>query len=188
MSWTDIEKGTKENSDRTPITKFEAGATTVRILDEEPYSFWNHWLQKQQTGVTCPGKGCPICNIIAQQKANKEKPMYSSTQRHAMRIWNYKTNQMEIMIQGTRFFSNLLTLHKEIGDIRTYDIKVVRSGEGKDTTYALLPCQPAEFAITEGIEDINFKEYFVPPTNEEIIQLIEGKSWNEIRGEKEAVA
>ena len=185
MGWNDVERSTGENREKIPYTKFEKGATNIRILDDEPFSFWSHWLQKQQTSITCPGKGCPICNVIAQAKANKQEQKYNSTQRHAIRIWNYKTNQMEVMIQGRTFFSNLLMLHREIGDITTYDIKVVKNGEGKETTYSLLPSQPSDFTITEGIEEVNYEEMLKAPTTEEIIQLMEGKTWSEINGKNE---
>lgn len=185
MGWNDVAKTTEENREKVPYTKFDKGATQIRVLDNEPFSFWSHWLQKQQTSVTCPGKGCPICNIIAQMKANKQQPMYTSSQRHAIRIWNYKTNQMEVMIQSKSFFQQLLVLHEEIGDITTYDIKVVRQGEGKETTYSLLPSAPSDFEITEGIEDVDLNELLSPPTPEEIVQLIEGKTWSEINGKEE---
>ena len=76
-------------------------------------------------------------------------------------------------------------LHREIGDITTYDIKVVKNGEGKETTYSLLPSQPSEFTITEGIEEVNYEEMLKAPTTEEIIQLMEGKTWSEINGNNE---
>ena len=185
--WTDVERTSNTSKEgKVPYTKFEAGATTIRILDNEPYSFWNHWLPTQNTSVVCMGKGCPICAVIAEEKANKVvNKKYSSTQRHAIRIWNYKTKQMEVMIQGRTFFSNLLMLHREIGDITTYDIKVVKNGEGKETTYSLLPSQPSYFTITEGIEEVNYEEMLKAPTTEEIIQLMEGKTWSEINGNNE---
>ena len=167
-------------------TKFNEGNNLIRILDNEPFSYWSHWLNKQQTSVACMGKDCPICAIIAQMKANKETPIYTSTMRHAIRIWNYTTNQMEIMIQGKNFFNDLLTLHKEVGDITSYDIKVVRKGEGTETKYTLLPTVPKDFAITDGITEVDMKDVFSPPTKEEMLLLIEGKTWSEINGEQAA--
>ena len=184
MSWNDVTRdNTNGNTDKIPYTKFNSGNTTIRILDAEPYSFWQHWFQKQQTSITCPGKDCPVCNIIKQMKANKETPMYNSSQRHAIRIWNYDTNQMEIMIQGKVFFSQLHDLLSEIGDLRTFDIKVVRKGEKTDTVYTLIPKQPEDF-VMEGkdIKEVNYDEIFKAPTKEEILQLMEGKSWSDING------
>jgi len=184
MSWDAVTGTAKSESEKVPYSKFEKGNTLIRILDNEPYSYWSHWLQKQQTSVACRGKDCPICSVIAQMKANKETPIYTSTQRHAIRIWNYNTNQMEIMIQGRTFFSQLLTLHKEIGDITTYDIKVVRKGEGTDTTYTLLPSAPKEFeAEDKDVKEVDMEDTFSPPTKDEMMQLMSGMTWNEINGQ-----
>lgn len=187
MAWTDVERTNESKQEnKIPYTKFDAGTTTIRVLDDEPYSFWQHWLPAQNTSVPCMGKGCPICAVIAEEKANKiTNKKYSSTQRHAIRIWNYKTNQMEIMIQGKNFFSQLLTLHREVGDITTYDIKVIRNGEGKETTYTLLPSLPTEFDIKEGIEEVDLAETFKAPEKEVILQLMEGKTYKEIYGNNE---
>lgn len=187
MSWSDV---TRENTsnDKIPYTKFEVGNTMIRILDNEPYSFWNHWLQKQQTSIVCPNKDCPICNVIRQAKANKTEVPYNSSQRHAVRIWNYTTNQMEIMIQGRTFFSNLLDLHKEVGDITSYDIKVIRKGNGTDTTYTLLPQRPETFTITDGVQEVDMADVFAPPTHDEILMLMEGKTWAEINGVDDTAA
>jgi len=186
MSWNDVTRD-NANAEKVPYTKFENGSTIIRILDNEPFSFWSHWLQKQQTSVTCLGKDCPICNVIRAQKANKETPQYSSTQRHCVRIWNYKEERLEVMIQGRTFFSQLLDLHKEVGDITTYDIKVIRKGEGTNTTYTLLPQPAKEFEIPnqEEFDNINLSELMAPPTMENMLMLMEGHTWAEINGMSE---
>lgn len=180
MGWNDVTaEGSK--TEKIGYTKFEGGGTLIRVLDNEPYSFWSHWLDAQKTSVTCMGKDCPMCAVNAQLRANKEQQKYANSQRHAIRVYNYGTKEMEIMIQGKTFFSNLLTLHKEVGDITSYDIKVVRKGTGTDTTYQLLPQAPKEVEFDEGvIKDVDFAEQFKTPTRLEMIALMEGKTWNEI--------
>ena len=89
------------------------------------------------------------------------------------------------MIQGKNFFNQLLTLHREVGDLKTYDLKIIRNGEGKDTTYTILPSQPTEFGITEGIEEVNMEELFKAPEREVVLQLMEGKTYKEIYGDNE---
>ena len=83
MSWDDVNRTAGSTKDIN-YTKFSEGNTVIRIIDDEPYSFWSHWMMKHNKGVTCLGKDCPICSVIAQQKANKETPTYSSTQRHVI--------------------------------------------------------------------------------------------------------
>ena len=186
MGWNDVLGNESVREDKVPYTKFNEGNTEIRILDDEPFSFWSHWLNAQKTSVTCLGKDCPICNLIAQAKANNETPKYNSSKRHAIRIWNYNTNQMEVMIQGKSFFSQLLTLHKEVGDLTTYKVKVVRKGSDKDTTYILLPQSPSEFEHADECQDVDMAEQFKAPTREEAMQLLEGKTWNEINGQNAA--
>lgn len=189
MSWADIEN--TEKKERIPYTKFVEGQTMIRILDEEPYSFWQHWLPAQNTSVVCLGKDCPICNQIAAAKANKMQPKYNNSRRHAMRIWNYTTNQMEIMIQGRGFMSQLLMLNREVGDLRTYDVKIIRKGTGKDTTYMAMPTAPTDFdAEGKEIEEVNMEEIFKAPTREEMLMLMQGMTWADINGtdEDESVA
>lgn len=182
MSWDAIE-GKKETGEKIPYTKFSEGNSVIRVLDNEPFSFWNHWLQKQQTGVSCIGKDCPICAVIAQQKADKVPLTYSSSQRHAVRIWNYGTNQEEVMIQGRQFFQTLLAYHREVGDITTYDIKIIRKGGGTDTTYTMIPQPKSEIKpeIAEKIVPVDFTELFKPLEKETILMLMEGKTWEEIK-------
>lgn len=177
MSWADVEK---TETTKIPYTKFREGSTVIRILDSEPYSFWQHWLQVQKSAVTCIGKGCPICNVIAEDRANKITPRFGNSQRHAMRVWNYSTNQMEIMIQGRKFMNQLLTLNKEIGDLKDYDVKVVRTGSGKDTTYSVLPSQPSEFTHMEEVSTVDMADQFKAPDRDAILQLMDGKTWAEI--------
>lgn len=185
MSWADV-MSEGNTSDKTPIAKFEAGNTIIRVLDSEPHSYWSHWMVKQQQGISCLGTGCPVCDVIKQQKADGVKDRsYTSSKRHAMRILNKNTNQMEVMIQGKNFMQDLLTLHKEVGDIRDYDIKVVRKGTGTDTTYTLLPVAPQPLTDDEKklISEVNMEEFFKPLDKDVVIQLMEGKTFKEIYGQ-----
>lgn len=186
MSWDAIEGKDKE---KMTYTKLPEGNSIIRAIDSEPVSFWNHWLQAQKTGITCLGKDCPICAIIAQQKADKTTPMYASSQRHAIRVWNYATNQMEVLIQGRQFFQNLLVLHREVGNITTYDIKIVRKGTDTSTTYQMLPQAVKPFEFEDKLTDVDFVELFKPIDRETVLLLMEGKTWEqikEINGQQEA--
>ena len=187
MSWDDIDKksgGDSEN--KIDFTSFPEGTTQIRVIGKEPYSFWNHWLTKQNMGTTCPGKGCPICAVIAAQKANKEKQTYSSTRRHAILIWNYSTQKYEIMAQGQNFFTDLRALHKDIGDVTTYDIKVKRTGtDMNNTKYTLMPMQPTEFAVVEEPPAVEMTEILKPIDHDKLILLMEGKSKEEVFGNQE---
>ena len=185
MGWNDVTSEKRDAAEKIPYTSFKEGNTLIRAIDNEPYSFWSHWLPKQQTSVTCLGKDCPICDVIAEQKADKQTPTYGNGKRHALRIWNHDTKQMEVLIQGTKFFSQLQTLHKEVDDITKYEIKVRRSGSGTDTTYMLLPQQPSAFEHADQLTPVDMAELFAPKPKEIMLQLMEGKSWDEIYKDQE---
>lgn len=178
MSWADVEK---TKTEKLNFTKFPESSTIIRVLDAEPYSFWQHWLPVQRSSVTCIGRDCPICEAIAKERANKLTPRFNNSQRHAIRVWNYTTNQMEVMIQGRKFMNQLLALHKEVGDLREYDVKIVRQGGGMDTTYMVLPSAPSIFDKKDEVVEVDFTDVFKPPTKDEMLQLMDGISWNEIR-------
>lgn len=185
MSWDDVERTSGSSGDKNEFTKFGEGNTIIRVLDSEPFTFWSHWMTKTNKGVTCLGKGCPICSVIAQQKANKDTPTYSSTQRNAIRIWNYTTNQMEIMVQGKNFFQQLLNLHKEIGDLTTYNIKVTRKGSDTNTNYMMLPVPPSDFEHGEKCTPVDLADVLKPIEKDKLLLLMEGKTWEEVFGKKD---
>lgn len=174
MGWNDVTNKNNSNSERPPYAKLTEGNTIIRVLDEEPYSFWQHWINKARTSAICGEPDCPICEIIKNAKKEGIPSEYQNSRRHAMRIWNYTTNRMEILIQGRSFMNDLYVLHKEVGDIREYDIKVVRKGLDKSTTYSLLPMAVSKFEHEDEIEDIDLPEIFKPTKREVTLKLMVG--------------
>jgi hypothetical protein len=200
--WDEVEDNETTNID---FTKFPEGNTVIRIIDEKPHTRWTHWVPQANEGkgssVTCIGKGCPICELISHAKANKEKPKYNSRKVHAMRIINRTTGKVEINEQGKTFYQNLNNIRKEIGDLRCFDVKVIRKGTSKsDTTYTLLPLAPSgKFETVEGKykfidfdekdkklvdKNFNFDDFYVKPDVDTILKIIDGKPFSEIFGEK----
>ena len=184
MSWKDIEKSNSgEKGDKTSYTKFEEGSTLIRILGEEPFSFWSHYMTNQKTSVTCPGKGCPICKVIEASKKTGEKTnKYNTSRRHAITIWNYETERQEIMISSKTLFGQLLEflIDEELGDLREYDVKIIRRGKGTETTYSVLPGKRYKFEHDDECEEIDIENILKAPTHEQIKLLMEGKTWDEI--------
>ena len=186
MSWNDVRN--ESTREKIPYTKFPEGLTKIRILDAEPYSWWQHWIPSTMTGVTCPGGDCPICDVIKKQKEAGTSLTFNNSRRHALRIWNYSTNQMEVMIQGRGFMQNILALHEEVGDIRTYDIKIKRSGTDKSTTYTALPTAPSDFEFTDQIYDVDMEETFKAPDRATLIQRMQGKKWSDLKNNEDTTA
>lgn len=168
--------------EKTSFTKFEVGVTNIRLIDLAPMVRWTHWLPQYKKSVNCPGRGCPIDDIRNRQKANKEPQTYNMSRRIAINVFNYNTNQVEIMEQGVTFFEDLRTLLEEAKEegFKPDQVifKVRRRGTGKDdTSYRIdidrfdVPNEDEVEVYTKGKVDL--KEYFKPHTPEQILQLIQ---------------
>lgn len=185
MTW-DLEKGTSKG--KTEFTKFPVGVTRIRIIDEVPHIRWVHWMQKFSRSINCPGKGCPICDIRRQQKANKEPQTYNMGRRYAVNILNRETERPELMEQGITFFEDLRDLLTDLNaEGKTFadvDVKVRRRGTGKDdTSYRIdldeeSPLSDEDKAAMDNKIDLD--EYFKPHTPEQILRLLDGEEWNDV--------
>ena len=77
MAWKDVKSESSQQNDaqKVKFTVFEEGTIQGRILDDEPYTRWVHWIPKANGGkggsVTCIGKECPCC--IENAKHDKKK-------------------------------------------------------------------------------------------------------------------
>lgn len=187
MGWNDVDTNKNNVSTEVTYVKLPEGSTTLRIVDEEPYTRWTHWVPQANGGrgmsITCIGKGCPICNLIAEAKANKVKPKYNTRKVHSMNVINRTTNQLEVLEQGESIFKQLKAFHKEIGDIRDYDVKIIRSGKGLDTNYTCVPLQKKPLTEEEKKmfeQKVNFAEYYATPTKEQILALMDGANAKDI--------
>ncbi len=177
------------NAEKKEFTKFAPGVTEIRILSDAPHQRWVHWLPQHRRTVNCIGKGCPICEIRQQQKANGENYTYSLTRRFAMNVENLDTGNFEIMEQGITFIQDLKDLREDILDkgLNLYDviIKVRRRGTGKDNTSYRLDIDRedvlSDTEIREKSQNItDLDEYFITNTPEQVIRLINGESWEDV--------
>ncbi len=183
MSW---DFGT--NQTKAEFTKFPVGITHIRVIDDVPFVRWTHWLPKYSRAVTCPGQGCPICDIRKKQKEAGLDYTYGVSRRIAINIINRETGKVEIMEQGINFFNDLRDLMMDLKEkgkkLSDVDIKVRRRGMGKDDTSYRLDIDK-EYPLSENdlsLMDIkqNLPEYFKPNTPEQLQQLIDGKPWDEV--------
>ena len=108
--------------------------------------------------------------------------------RDSRTVENGWTGKVEILEQGKNFFTQLHALHEEVGNIKDYNIKVKTQNAGStDVIYTLLPCAPTplteeEQAMITELKD--FDEIFKKPTREQVIELMSGKSPEEVFGSK----
>ena len=174
----------QNNTSKTEFTKLQNGLTELRFLDAEPFVRWAHWIPQAKRNISCIGAECPVCEAIKAARQAGMKPQFTSNRKFAMHVLNLTTGNIEMLEQGKVFFTQLHALHVEIGDIRNYNVKVKTQNAGStDVTYTLLPCQPTELDDTqkELCKDLKpFEEVFKKPTKEQVIQLMSGKSPEEV--------
>lgn len=185
--WDEVLKEGGNNS-KTDFTKLQNGVTELRFLDAEPFARWAHWMNNCKRNISCIGSECPICDTIRVSKKAGVKTPYSSNRKFAMHVYNFSTGKVEILEQGKNFFTSLHALHEEMGDIREYNVKVKTQNAGStDVNHTIMPCPPSELSdeIKELCKDLKpFEEVFKKPTREQIVQLMEGKSVEEVFGTK----
>jgi len=190
MSWNEIlnpqSNNTVNNEGAVKYCKLKAGANKLRVLDEEPYSRWSHWIPQANSGkgtsVDCIGKDCPVCAKIKEDKANGVKQKYSTKKAHAINVLNRETNEVEILDSGNKIFQGLATLLSQMGDLRKYDVNIVKSGSGTSTTYQVLPIYPP-VPLTDAEKNMklyDIKNIYKKLTKEQILGLMSGKSLAEV--------
>ena len=188
MSGWDFENKSENTGVKAEFTKFPVGITRIRIIDDAPVLRWTHWINQHKRSINCPGKGCPICEVRRQQKANKEPYTYNVAKRLAINIINRETGKLEIMEQGISFFEDLRDIREDLSKeglrLQDVDIRVRRRGTGKDdTSYRLdiderTPMSEADKKLAENAIDL--QEYFKPHTPEQILRIMNGEDWNEV--------
>jgi hypothetical protein len=187
MAWKDVKSENSQQNDaqKVKFTAFEEGTIKGRILDDQPYTRWVHWIPKANGGkggsVTCIGKECPCC--IENAKHDKKSKPYTSRKLHSINFLNRDTGEVEILERGNALFEPLSGFLDEIGDLRNYDIKIRISGKGKDMSYVPIPMPPKPLTEAEkNLEKYDLKEFYKPPTPEQIIMLMNGASYREAFG------
>ena len=172
--WDEVTRDTSSSGTKTEFTKLQNGVTELRFLDAEPFARWAHWMNNCKRNVSCIGVECPICDTIKVAKKAGTKVPYSSNRKFAMHVYNFSTGSVEIIEQGKNFFTQLHALHEEMGDIRTYNVKVKTQNAGStDVVHTIMPCPPSELPkeIKELCKQENLKpfdEIFKKPTREQI--------------------
>jgi hypothetical protein len=150
------------NGSKTSFTKFNAGEITqIRCLTNVPVVRWSHFIPSAKRSVTCLGTGCPVCDARELAKSQGVDCKFNTSKKFAIVIYNYKTEQVEILEQGKAFFEQLHSFHTEIA------------------------CAVSEFdkEIEGDLPDLS--KQFAPPTKEQMLALMDGKSAQDVFGNKQ---
>ncbi len=188
----DFDTGSSRGSN-VEYTKFPEGITKIRVVDTAPNIRWAHWINSLKRSVNCPGRGCPICEMRKNEKANKMEYTHNLSRRFALQVLNRNTGKLEMMEQGITFFQDLKDLMEMLDEkgkhLIDVDISVKRRGSGKDnTSYRLdideeYPLTDADKKLIEGMVDMD--EYFKVHEPEKIIRVLQGEDWKEVMYDKE---
>lgn len=185
FSW---ELDNQTEGQKAEFVKFPEGITRIRIVDKAPYQRWTHFIPQLKRSINCPGKGCPICEMRKNEKANKLPNKYNMSKRFAINVLNRETNRVEILEQGKTFMQDLVDIMKDLQEehhtLEDADLKVRRRGTGReDTSYRIdvdkvTPLSKSDEEKLEG--RIKLDEYFKPHTPEQILRILNGEEWNEV--------
>lgn len=208
MSWNEV--GTEQNGDKKEVSylKFPEGSTTLRVLDEAPYSRWSHWLPApanggKGVGIDCIGRECPICSKISMEKAKgiaRENMKFSTKKLHSINVLVRKadgTSEINVLEQGNGLFGNLKDVMVMMGsagmqpDLRNIDIMVNRTGTGfNNTKYSVMPLMHKNQPLTEqekALEKYNLLELKPRLTPEQIADVMNGATLDSIAKENTPV-
>lgn len=126
----------------TGFMKFEKGETIFRMLDKVAmgYEYWtddNKVFRSYSPFTT-------LAPNAKKQENKKTKEMEVVQPKHiwVVPVWNYKDESVEILTIGQKTVQEaILALSKDSdwGNPTTYDIKVVREGDGFNTEYSVSP-------------------------------------------------
>lgn len=148
MSWnTILQSQNNEGKEKQEVvyTSIPEGTIKIRIMEQEPYSRYTHWIPQANGGkgisVDCIGKECPICEAInkARIAKSKERP-FNKTATHAINILNRTTGKHELLDKGNKIFGVLAQLNAQMGDLTKIDINITKTGRKLgDINYMVLP-------------------------------------------------
>lgn len=123
--------GYKEPSANNRYFKLQEGENRVRILTA-PIVGWEDWHEKK-----------PMRYYYDKKPAKPYDPKRPIRHFWAMVVWNYKEKKIQIwqVTQASiRGSIKSLSENEDWGAPYKYDLKVMKSGEGVDTVYAINPC------------------------------------------------
>lgn len=206
-SWNTV--GNSEGTEKKEVNyiKFPEGATIIRLLDKAPVTQWTHWLKApanggKGVGVVCIGKSCPVCALMAKEKAQnvaKENRAYTSKKTHMINILIKKsdgTKEVALLEQGNGLFGQLkdaMVMMASAGlepDLTSVDIMVNRTGTGfSNTKYSVMPLMNKLSPLTA--EELAMEKYdlaTVKPilTAEQIIAVSNGAKLEDIAKENDS--
>ena len=120
-------------------TKLEQGKNVIRILSA-PVMGFEYWNTDNKPVLSKEKfEGVPSGARLDDKGNFKQKHFW------AMKVYNYATEQVEIMQITQKNIQNAIVEYaqsEDYGDPREYDITITRKGEGLETQYTVMPSPP----------------------------------------------
>lgn len=188
MSWNDVEenKGGNNGGDKKDIEflTLSVGNNQIRFLEEEPETFWQHWIPTANGGkgisAKCIGakNGCPVCAHM--KELGQDKGKWSLRKVHTINVLDRKDGKVKLLQKGNSLFQDLKVFLLSMGDLRNYDVNIVRTGKGfNDTKYTIIPVMNSA-PVPADLELYNLKEIFTDISKDEMIILMNGGNYADI--------
>lgn len=160
----------KENFEKSvEYVKLKSGESIrirIAVPADEIIGVYEHTEQigGQWKTLTCLGKNiCPLCQAGKRAAFKAYIP-----------VVDIGTDKVKIFKASKETIRTILGLVEEYGDLTKHDFKVVRQGDGLDTTYQFfIQAKPADIDLSQ-YEIPNIEEKVAPMTREEILALLEG--------------
>lgn len=195
------------------------GETKIRVVDESPHAYEEYWVVKANggKGSSVPFKGkedlleaenqayidkhMPAAKAV-KNKDDRKKAMrkvyqgvpYKRRKKFAINVIDRKTGTIKVLDKGLGVFKELKKFadNPDYGDLRQYDITLVRKGDGMQTEYSVVPARSNE-PLTEAEEKMVAESRFDIAkakssdhiTPEQCLKLAKGATWQEIFAENE---
>lgn len=109
--------------------KIEAGQSVEGVFRGDPVDFYQHWPKGGEKSI-CSGSGCPSCAAGVKRNFRflinfvmKENAAYVA------KVWE----------QSGTVYDDMRGLHESGYDLEKTVVRITRKGNGKDTTYHIVP-------------------------------------------------
>lgn len=160
----------KENFEKSvEYVKLKSGESIrirIAVPADEIIGVYEHTEQigGQWKTLTCLGKNiCPLCQAGKRAAFKAYIP-----------VIDIGADKVKIFKASKETVRTILGLVEEYGDLTKHDFKVVRQGDGLDTTYQFfIQAKPADIDLSQ-YEIPNIEEKVAPMTREEILAILEG--------------
>lgn len=179
LAWDDIETPSQVPS--VAFLKLEVGDKGNRIrIVSLPSKISVHWEEIAGGGkrkFNCPGAKCPLCNAGRPiQTRFQMLVLDKGTKEYDVRNKAYlDVPHVKVLETGSGIIQKLKALanDEENGDPTKYDIKIIKSGSGKQTKYDILPTPNKTELTAEEQNAVNnspsIKEINPPSTVDQIM-------------------